>query len=50
LETDVVTKRTYFIVCGQQPIKEPKKEKLETKPESEPKSKSSDSNDKNKMS
>ena len=50
LETDVVTKRTYFIVCGQEPIKEPKKEKLETKPEAEPKSKSSNSNDKNKMS
>jgi len=34
LETDGVTKRTYFIVCGQEPIKESEKEKLETKPES----------------
>jgi hypothetical protein len=50
LETDVVTKRIYSIICGQEPIKEPEKEKLEIKPESDSKSKASNFNDKNKMS
>lgn len=50
LETDLVTKRIYFIICGQEAIKEPEKEKLETEPKSKSKSKLLNSNDKNKMS
>ena len=50
LETDLVTKRIYFIICGQEAIKEPEKDKLETEPNSKSKSKLLNSNDKNKMS
>ena len=50
LENDVVTKRIFFIICGQEPNKKPKKEKQETKPESELKLKSSTSTNKNKLS
>ena len=49
LESDLVTKRIYSIICGQEAIKKPEEEKLETKPEVESKSKSSNF-DKNKMS